>query len=164
MSNFDRAISRVLAHEGGYVNNPRDPGGETNWGITLNVARANGYTGPMRTMSRDQAVAIYKAAYWDKVKGDQLPFAVAFQVFDAAVNHGVGQAIKFLQRALAVTDDGIIGPMTIKKANTVPALQTVLGFNAVRTQFYTNLATFDTFGRGWMRRVAANLHYAAADS
>jgi lysozyme family protein len=163
-NNFDTAIARVLGNEGGYVNNPHDPGGETNWGVTIVVARASGYTGSMRVMTRDQAVAIYKAAYWDKVKGDSLPLAVAYQVFDAAVNHGVYQASKFLQAALGVVQDGNLGPITIAAANAQSPLTIATRFNQSRIMFYAALATFDTFGRGWVRRVAGNLGYAAVDA
>ncbi|WP_454694039.1 glycosyl hydrolase 108 family protein [Achromobacter aegrifaciens] len=94
--NFDQAFDRLIGHEGGYSNHPDDPGGETMWGVTIAVARANGYAGPMRSLPRDVAKAIYRAHYWDEVKADSLPFPVAFQVFDAAVNHGTGQAAKRL--------------------------------------------------------------------
>ncbi|WZB76775.1 glycosyl hydrolase 108 family protein [Achromobacter insuavis] len=161
--NFDQAFDRVIGHEGGYVNHPDDPGGETMWGITIAVARANGYAGQMRDLPREIAKAIYRAQYWDKVKADSMPFPVAFQVFDAAVNHGTGQAAKFLQRAAGVADDGIIGPKTLAAvaARSVAAL--LLAFNAEREQFYTDLKTWPSFGKGWSRRVVANLRYAAGD-
>lgn len=160
---FDQAFDRLIGHEGGYSNHPDDPGGETMWGVTIAVARANGYAGPMRSLPRDIAKGIYRTQYWDKVKGDSLPFPVAFQVFDAAVNHGTGQAAKFLQRAAGVADDGIIGPKTLAAVGARGAPAILLLFNAEREQFYTDLKTWPSFGKGWSRRVVANLRYAAGD-
>ena len=163
MTNFDKAIERVLAHEGGYVNHPKDPGGETNWGVTIAVARANGYQGAMRTMSRVQAKAIYRKQYWDAVKADQLPFVVAFQLFDAAVNHGVRRAIMLMQQSVGTTQDGVIGGKTIQAISSRDPQQLALLFNAVRLEFYAGLADFAHFGKGWTRRVAVNLRFAATD-
>lgn len=161
--NFDTAFDRLISHEGGYVSHPDDPGGETMWGVTIAVARASGYTGPMRNLPRETAKAIYREQYWNKVKADSMPFAVAFQVFDAAVNHGTGQAAKFLQRAAGVVDDGIIGPKTLAAVAERGATGMLLLFNAEREQFYTNLPTWPSFGKGWSRRVVTNLRYAAED-
>lgn len=161
MSNFDKAFELLIGNEGGYVNNPKDPGGETNWGITKAVAVANGYAGDMRTMPKETAKSIYKKMYWDKLQCDQLPFVVAFQLFDAGVNHGNSQAVKFLQRALSVVDDGVIGAKTIAATNSLDDLQIVMLFNAERIEFYSSLKTFSTFGKGWVRRVASNLKLAA---
>ena len=161
MSDFDKAFELLIGNEGGYVNNQKDPGGETNWGITKTVAVANGYAGDMRTMPKETAKGIYKKMYWDRLQCDQLPFVVAFQLFDAGVNHGNSQAVKFLQRALSVADDGVIGAKTIAAARKLEDLQIVILFNAERIEFYTALKTFSTFGKGWVRRVASNLKLAA---
>ena len=163
MTNFDKAIERVLAHEGGYVNHPKDPGGETNWGITRNTATAAGYKGSMRDMTREQAKAIYRKQYWDAVKADQLPFVVAFQLFDAAVNHGVRRAIMLMQQSVGTTQDGVIGGKTIQAISSRDPQQLALLFNAVRLEFYAGLADFAHFGKGWTRRVAVNLRFAATD-
>lgn len=160
---FDTAFDRLMGHEGGYVNHPNDPGGETMWGVTIAVARASGYSGPMRDLPRDTAKAIYRAQYWDKVQADRMPFPVAFQVFDAAVNHGADRAAKLLQRAAGVTDDGVIGPKTLAAVAAVPAAALLMLFNAEREQFYTDLKTWPSFGKGWSRRVVTNLRYAARD-
>ena len=114
----------------------------------------------MRTMPKETAKGIYKKMYWDKLQCDQLPFVVAFQLFDAGVNHGNAQAVKFLQRALSVVDDGVIGAKTIAATNSLEDLQIVMLFNAERIEFYTALKTFSTFGKGWIRRVASNLKLA----
>lgn len=162
--NFDQCFERLIGHEGGYSNHPNDPGGETMWGITKRVAVENGYTGPMRALTREQAKAIYKRAYWDKAKADQYDGAISFQLFDAAVNHGITQAIKFLQRAVGTTADGIVGPKTLAAIAAMDVDDVLMRFNAERLQFYTDLSTWNTFGRGWARRVAGNLKYAAEDA
>lgn len=154
--NFDEAFDRLIGHEGGYANHPSDPGGETMWGVTARVARANGFTGDMRDLPRDKAKQIYHDLYWTPVKADQLPEAVRFDVFDAAVNSGVSQAVKWLQRVVGATPDGQIGPATLAAATAAGPL---IGarFNGVRLQFMTDLPTWGAFGKGWARRVAGNL-------
>ncbi|WP_431606487.1 glycoside hydrolase family 108 protein [Kingella negevensis] len=160
---FETTIERVLGHEGGYVNNPKDKGGETNWGITIAVARANGYAGDMRVLSREQAIEIYRSAFWQRNQCDELPPALAFQYFDACVNHGGANAAKMLQRACGVVADGVVGKMTLSAVQTQPEKEIALKFNAERLRFYTDIATFSTFGKGWTRRVADNLVYLAMD-
>ncbi|NYT62369.1 glycoside hydrolase family 108 protein [Alcaligenaceae bacterium] len=162
--NFETAFERLIGHEGGYVNHPNDPGGETNWGITLRTARAAGYSGNMRDLERSVAKAIYRTEYWGRAKAEQYDGAIAFQVFDAAVNHGVGQAIRFLQRAVAVADDGAVGPVTLAAVRAATVTDVLSRFNAERLEFYTKLSTWPSFGRGWARRVAGNLKHAAEDS
>lgn len=163
--NFSVAIERVLGHEGGYAHRPYadDPGGETNWGITIATARANGYSGDMKTMNRNEAIVIYKRAIWDRNYLDQMDFAIAFQVFDGIVNHGAGNAVKWLQEAVGVTRDGAIGPQTIAAVNEVDPMYVVLKFNSSRLVFYTQLSNWDANSRGWTRRVAGNLRYAQED-
>ena len=160
MGDFGKAFDLLIGNEGGYVNNPKDPGGETNWGITKTVAVANGYAGDMRTMPKETAKGIYKKMYWDKLQCDPSPFVVAFQLFDAGVNHGNSQAVKFLQRALSVTDDGVIGAKTIAAVSKLDDLQIAVLFNVERIEFYADLKTFSTFGKGWIRRIASNLKLA----
>lgn len=162
--NFDQAFERLIAHEGGYVNHPDDPGGETNWGITKRVAMENGYSDNMRYLTRDQAKNIYRAAYWNRSRADQYDGAIGFQLFDAAVNHGIGNASRFLQRAVGVADDGVIGPLTIKAVNSMTVTDVLARFNAERLDFYTKLSTWPTFGKGWARRIVGNLRFAAEDA
>ena len=162
--NFDQAFERLIGHEGGYVNHPADPGGETNWGITLRTARAEGYTGPMRSMTRQHAKEIYRSAYWGRARADQYDGAIGYQLFDAAVNHGIGNAVRFLQRAVGVADDGAIGPVTVAAIKRMSVTDVLAKFNAERLDFYTKLTTWPTFGKGWTRRVAGNLRYAAVDA
>lgn len=150
---FDQAFDILIGHEGGYVNNPSDPGGETKFGISKraypDVDIAN--------LTLDQAKAIYKRDYWDRAQCDTLPHDVAFQVFDTAVNSGIGQSIRFLQRAVGVADDGVVGPLTINAVKRIDAEVVAARFNGQRLDFMTRLSTWDVFGKGWARRVAANL-------
>lgn len=155
--NFDQAFTRLLGHEGQYSNNPSDPGGATCWGITQAVARANGYAGDMRTMPQDVAKQIYRKLYWDAPGIVNLPPGVQFDVFDGAVNSGVGQSIKWLQRAVGVTDDGVLGHITLKACTMLPAGIVAARYNGQRLDFMTRLKTWPTFGAGWARRIAANL-------
>lgn len=161
---FKPIFDRVIAHEGGYVNDPRDAGGETHWGVTKRTARANGYTGDMRDMTRDDAFDIYYSAFWLRYHCDDLPKPLAFQFFDACVNHGFGNAARMLQRAVGVVDDGVIGKITLSAVSGCSNTELVLHFNAERLRFYTNLKSFATFGRGWTRRVAKNLDHGGVDS
>ena len=107
---------------------------------------------------------IYKTGFWDRIQGDKLHDAVAFQLFDAAVNHGIGNAVRMMQRALGVADDGIVGNVTLSALQAINPGDFVLKFNAQRLNFYTSLSTFGTFGKGWVRRIAANLNYGAIDN
>lgn len=151
--NLEQSIKHLLGNEGGYSNNPADPGGETMYGVTLRVARAYGYTGTMKDLPWRTAMDIYTKNYWAPIKADQLPDALRFHVFDAAVNSGPGQAVKWIQRAAGITQDGLIGPQTISAASRVTPAQ----YSAIRLRFMTDLATWPTFGKGWARRIADNL-------
>lgn len=157
---FDTAFTKLLGHEGGYVNHPNDPGGETNWGVTKAVARDFGYTGSMRDLPRDTAKRIYRVKYWDAVKADEMPAAVRYPLFDAAVNSGVGQAARWLQRALGVADDGKIGAITIAKAKQSDGVAVASAMIGQRLQFMTNLSTWPAFGKGWARRIASLMQEA----
>lgn len=153
-------INRILGSEGGYVNNPADPGGETNWGI----AKRSYPNVDIKNLTREGAIQIYHDDFWMRIGGDTLKPAVTFQLLDAAVNHGIGNAIRMLQRAAGVLDDGHIGPVTMASINAMDVNDVVMRFNAERIEFYTRLATFATFGRGWCNRVAANLRYGSKDN
>lgn len=161
---FDAAFERVIGHEGGYVDHPDDPGGATNWGITERVAREHGYTGSMRLLTREQAREIYRVGYWQRAQADQYAPAIGYQLFDAAVNHGIGNAIRMLQRAVGVADDGQVGPVTVAAVRAHDPADVIARFNAERLEFYTRLTTWPSFGRGWARRIAGNLRYGATDT
>lgn len=158
---FDDAFEKLMKHEGGYVNHPNDPGGETMWGVTKMVARANGYDGDMRSFPREKAKEIAYKDYWVPCGADRYDAVIGYQVFDAAYNHGIKNAIRFLQRAIDVTDDGIVGPITIAAVNSMPVEKVLLRFNASRLDFYTRLNNWSSFGKGWARRIVGNLDYAA---
>ncbi|MBP8005363.1 MAG: glycoside hydrolase family 108 protein [Acinetobacter sp.] len=161
---FNQVFERTIVHEGGWVNNPKDPGGETNWGITIATARANGYQGPMKSLTRKQASEIYYKAFWLRANCEQYTGAISYQLFDAAVNHGIGNAIRMLQRAVGVVDDGKVGPITLAAIKSMTLDDVLVLFIAERLEFFTRLSTFNTFGRGWARRVVGNLRYAAGDT
>ena len=145
---FDRAFAKVVSIEGGFIDDPKDPGGATKFGISQraypqeNIAR----------LTLDRAKEIYRRDYWDKVHGDCIPDPLSCFVFDAAVNHGVKQSIVMLQNALKVTADGIAGQVTInavKKANKDVCVRFMTN-RAIR-YFQTN--NFDRFGNGWLNRL-----------
>ena len=158
--NFDIAFDRLLGHEGGYTAGENDPGGETNWGISkrsypeLDIAR----------LTRDQAKEIYRAEFWDRIGAEQMAPSVAFQAFDIAVNSGCETAIRLLQRAIGVADDGHWGPRSRTAAVASPAMTTILKLNAYRLDYMTRLGGWASFSRGWARRVSANLLYATEDN
>lgn len=147
---FDKAFEHVVGVEGGYVNDPRDPGGETIYGITRRdhpQAWANG------TPSIEQAKAIYQRLYWTPVKADQLPWPLALFVFDAAVNQGVGTAVKLLQKTVGTVQDGVLGNNTLAAINRANQTELCSMFLADRALRYTGTRNFDVYGRGWFRRL-----------
>lgn len=152
--NFDTAFHRLLGHEGGFVDHPSDPGGATCWGVTERVARDNGYQGAMRDLPVALAKKIYRAKYWDAVRAEDLPAAVRYEMFDAAVNSGTGQATRWLQRAVGVADDGRLGPITIAAAHAADGQLVARCMLGQRLRFMTDLSTWPTFGKGWARRIS----------
>lgn len=152
---FDEAFTKLIGHEGGYVDHPSDTGGATRWGVTERVARANGYTGQMRELPVEFAKQIYRRDYWDAVKADYLPHTVRYAVFDAAVNSGVRQSAKWLQQALGVSDDGVIGSVTINAAKSVNPSILLARVLSKRLDFMTSLPGWHAFGKGWARRIAS---------
>ena len=154
---FDTAFHALLGHEGGYVNHPRDPGGETNWGITVSVARQHGYQGPMRDLPVSVAKQIYRQSYWDPSRADELPAIIRYAVFDASVNSGVSQSIRWLQRAVGTETDGRIGPKTMAAVGREDPHTIFRKILSYRLMFFTNLSTWNTFGKGWARRIAGIL-------
>ena len=115
-------------------------------------------------MTRNQAKEIYRVAYWERAKCSQYDSAIGFQMFDAAVNHGIGNAVRMLQRGVGVADDGKVGQITLNAIKAKSVDDVLVLFNAERLGFYAKLNTFPSFGRGWTRRVAGNLRYAAGDT
>jgi len=158
--NFDQAFKELLQHEGGYSDHAADPGGKTRYGVTEAVAREAGYRGDMRELPLDLAKQIYKDRYWNAVKAEELPAAVRYAVFDAAVNSGPRQAAMWLQRAVGATADGAIGPMTLKAANDMDGNVLKSKMLAQRLRFMTDLGTWSSFGRGWARRICSLMEQA----
>lgn len=156
--NFAEALQAVLKHEGGYVNHPEDPGGMTNLGVTKRVWEE--WVGhpvdekAMRALTPARVGPMYKAKYWDKVKGDVLPAGVDYVVFDAAVNSGPGRAAKWLQACVGVEADGDIGPKTLAAVAAFDPAELVEDYAKRRLSFLMDLKTWPTFGKGWSRRVA----------
>ena len=152
--NFDQAFTTLLKHEGGFSDHPADPGGKTRFGITEAVAREVGYRGDMRELPIDLAKRIYKDRYWDAVRAEELPAAIRYAVFDAAVNSGPRQAALWLQRAVGVKDDGIIGPQTLAAVHAADPERLLRRSLSQRLRFMTNLPNWGSFSRGWARRLA----------
>lgn len=157
ISNYVESLQAVLVHEGGFVNNPEDPGGMTNLGCTKAVWEE--YVGhpvdekAMRALTPSDVAPLYKRKYWDKVCGDDLPAGVDYVVFDAAINSGAGRAAKWLQACVGVEPDGGIGPKTLAAVQAFDAKQLVEDYSKRRLSFLMDLPTWDTFGKGWGRRV-----------
>lgn len=151
--NFDQAFERLIGHEGGYVNHPQDPGGETNFGITKRSYPAE----DIRGMTLERAKAIYLRDFWQAAGCDYVPPAARFSLFDMAVNSGVRQAIRTLQRAIGADDDGVIGPRTLMLLDNISSPQFIAHFNGHRLQFMSALPNWPAFGRGWANRIAQNL-------
>lgn len=154
---FDYAVNQVIQEEGGFVNDAQDPGGATNMGITLATLstwrNATCTAADVQALTQEEAEKIYKSLYWDKVQGDSLKPAVALLLFDAAINHGVGMAVKLAQRALRVADDGVIGPQTMRSLNVVDPHDFITDFMAQRALLYVAQPGFSHFGQGWMHRL-----------
>ena len=155
--NYDKCLETILHHEGGYVNQPKDPGGETNLGVTKRVYEEWGGTKNMKDLQVSDVAPIYKKNYWDKMKGDDLPGGLDLCVFDFGVNAGPGRAAKYLQKMIGTVVDGGIGPNTLAKLDSYvkehTIQETIEKYQSMRQEYYESLSTFSTFGKGWTRRV-----------
>ena len=150
--NFDECLKMLLHHEGGYVNHPSDPGGETNLGVTKKVYQEWGGTKDMKDLTVEDVAPIYKKNYWDRCKCDDLDSGVDWVVFDWAVNSGTGRSAKAIQKICGAAQDGAIGPKTLALIGTQNTQYVIEEFGKIRQDFYESLKTFDTFGKGWTRR------------
>ena len=150
--NFDECLKMLLHHEGGYVNHPKDPGGETNLGVTKRVYEKWGGTKDMKDLTVEDVAPIYKKEYWDKCRCDDLESGVDWAVFDWAVNSGTGRSAKAIQKICGAAQDGAIGPKTLALIGTQNTQYVIEEFGKIRQDFYESLKTFDTFGKGWTRR------------
>lgn len=158
MTYFDECFAKLIGHEGGYVFDARDPGGETKFGISKRA-----YPNiDIHALTLDAAKAIYRRDYWQRCRCDELPPGVAFDVFDAAVNSGPAQAAKWLQAAVGTAQDGVIGPVTLAAVGRLPGAALQARLAGKRLEFMAGLPTWPTFGRGWARRIAGNLQAVGA--
>ena len=157
-SNFDACLAHVLKSEGGFVDNPADPGGMTNLGCTKWVWEE--FVGhpvtesDMRKLMPEDVAPLYKLKYWDKIAGDDLPVGLDYAVFDAAINSGPGRAAKWLQETVGATVDGDIGPGTLKAVEAHPTRNLISLYNDTRLQFLESLPTWESFGKGWSSRIS----------
>jgi lysozyme family protein len=152
--NFDQAFRELLHHEGSYSDHVADPGGKTMYGVTEQVAREVGYRGNMNELPLDLAKRIYLERYWKPISADDIPPAIRYAMFDAAVNSGPKQATLWLQRALGVQADGVIGPVTLRAAYAVDGNVLKSKMLAQRLRFMTDLKNWHAFSRGWARRIS----------
>jgi lysozyme family protein len=167
---FERALSAVLKHEGGYVNHKDDPGGPTNLGITLanfrRFVKPKGTIEDLKALTKAQAAVVYQRQYWDAVLGSRLPAGVDYAAFDFAVNSGPKRASQFLQRIVGTTVDGVIGPKTLAAVAAKAPAEIIAALCDARLAWLKTLKTWPTFGRGWGSRVkgvrALALEMAAA--
>jgi lysozyme family protein len=166
ISNWDKSFNMVIAHEGGFTNDERDPGnklpdgrkGSTMLGCTqANWEKYVGHTvtqDDMKLLKKEDVKPLYKRDYWDAVRGDDLPAGVDYAVFDFAINAGPAAARKMIQKALGVTADGSIGPATLKAIQDAEGKDLLEKFSHSKEAFYKSLSTFPTYGKGWLKRVA----------
>ena len=155
---FDTAFTRLLGNEGGYSNDPNDPGGETNWGIS----KRSYPNVDIKNLTQAGAKEIYLRDFWNPL-GDAHP-AVKFQSFDFAVNSGIQTAIRKLQAAIGVADDGHWGPLSAAKLASMDLNDVLMRFIAQRLRFWASLSKWPTYGKGWAIRAATDLEYAAEDN
>jgi lysozyme family protein len=166
IENWDKSFDMVIAHEGGFTNDERDPGnklpdgrkGSTMLGCTqANWEKYIGHTvtqDDMKALKKEDVKPLYKRDYWDAVRGDDLPAGVDYAVFDFAINAGPAAARKMIQKALGVTADGSIGPATMKAIQEAEGKELLDKFSHSKEAFYKSLPTFQTYGKGWLKRVA----------
>ena len=154
--NFDESLKMLLHHEGGYVNHPKDPGGETNLGVTRAVYEQwvgrQVMDGEMKALTVEDVAPIYKTNYWDRIRADDLPSGLDFAAFDWAVNSGTGRPAKVIQKYIGAKQDGAIGPKTLALVAENDPSKMIQYLYEQRQKFYERLKTFDTFGKGWTRR------------
>ena len=169
---FDQAFERLIGHEGKFTNDRQDRGNWTTGVIGKGELKGTKYgisamTYPdldIKNLTLVQAKKIYNRDWWDKINADQINPALVFQVWDFAINAGMGTAKRKLQLAVGVLDDGIIGNLTIQAINKAELNDILLKFNAERLKYYTSLSTWPRYGKGWTLRVAGQLNYAAVDN
>lgn len=146
---LDKAFEHIVGVEGGYSNDPRDPGGETKYGIT----KRDHPNVDIASLTLDDAKEIYRVQYWTPAMCDAFPWPLNLFVFDAAVNQGVDTAKKLLQKSLGVAQDGIVGKATLAAVGRADQKELCAMFMADRALRYTGTRNFDVYGRGWFKRL-----------
>jgi lysozyme family protein len=154
-NNFKECLELVLKSEGGWVNNPQDPGGETNLGVTKRVWEE--YVGhlvdSLKKLTKEDVAPLYEQKYWRPCYGEVLPRGLDFVVFSMGVNAGTGRSVKLLQSAIGCVPDGIIGPKTRSLILASNSATLIAKFSESRREYYRSLKTFPIFGKGWLNRV-----------
>jgi lysozyme family protein len=158
-STYDEALRRLLAHEGGYTNHPSDPGGPTNFGITIydyrKYVKPNATAADVRAMTVGEAKAIYRKRYWDAQRCDELPAGVDYSVFDYGVNSGIGRSGKVLRRVVGLPDTThVVSDEVLRAVAKRDPKALVIAINDERLAFLKRLKTWPVFGKGWNARVA----------
>lgn len=157
LADFDTIMIHIFEYEGGYVDHPRDPGGATNMGITFRTLE--GWLGypitkqDVKDLSKSTAKEIYRARYWNAVEADTMPPGLNMVLMDAAVNSGPSASIRWVQRALGVTADGILGPVTRKAISEADTKTLVIASLNERRKSVRQFRNYDVFGRGWENRI-----------
>lgn len=155
-NNFDKSLLLVLKHEGNFVNDPRDPGGCTNLGVTQRVWEE--WIGHpvnetiMRGLTPERVGPLYKRKYWDLAFCNDLPIGLDFMVFDASVNMGVGRAVKLFEECLGMVQTGTLGKNVLNLLQAVDHKDVAKRYTGEKKVFYESLKTFPTFGHGWLKR------------
>ena len=153
-SDYKECLDLVLKSEGGWVNNPNDPGGETNLGVTKAVWEE--YVGhpvtTMKNLTKDDVAPLYEQKYWRACYGEVLPRGLDFLCFSFGINAGSGRSVKLLQQSLGLVSDGIIGPKVMQKLRESNIADVIKSFSESRREYYKSLKNFPIFGKGWISR------------
>ena len=169
---FNKSFDRVFTNEGWFQDDPNDRGNWTSGrvgegelkGTKFGIAAMTYPDLDIRNLTKEDAREIYRQDWWNALGMDSFRTAMQYQMFDAAVNHGMYQATRMLQRAAGVVDDGIIGPITWRRVHKTDLNDLLLRFLGERLKFMSHIRTWDNYGRGWARRIAHNLAFAAEDN
>ena len=157
MSNFSECLDIVLKSEGGFVNNPADPGGMTNLGVTKKTWED--YTGHeadekvMRSLTPEKVAPLYEQRYWRPTYCEVLPRGLSLLIFSMGINAGPGRGVKLLQSCLGGVADGVIGPRTMELIKSLNVTDLIQKYSNARRDYYKSLKTFNVFGKGWLARV-----------
>jgi lysozyme family protein len=153
-NDYKECLDLVLRSEGGWVNNPNDPGGETNLGVTKAVWEE--YVGhpvtTMKNLTKDDVAPLYEQKYWRACYGEVLPRGLDFLCFSFGINAGSGRSVKLLQQSLGLVSDGIIGPKVMQKLRESNIADVIKSFSESRREYYKSLKNFPIFGKGWISR------------